>query len=300
MKHFLGQLHENLPLSRLTSWHVGGPAKRYVLPNDLEDLSLYLKYHHDLSDIVWLGLGSNLLIRDAGVASTVIHTLNRLNCLEWQSPHVYVQAGVPCAKFAKWCMRQGLSGAEFLAAIPGTMGGALRMNAGAYGSETWDLVQKVQLLNLQGDLIWLDAQEFSVGYRSVEGFGQCMFAGALFLLVQSTPQVISDHTKIMLQKRNASQPIGSFNCGSVFRNPQNAYAGRLIESCNLKGYRIGGAHVSEKHANFIINSGDSTAQDIEKLIEFIQDEVQAKTGYALYRECHILGDHQDSKVEVVR
>ena len=210
--------------------------------------------------------------------------LLRLNALEWQSADVYVQAGVPCAKFAKWCMREGLSGAEFLAGIPGTMGGALRMNAGAYGGETWGLVQKVQLLDRHGDLLWMNPQDFSVGYRSVEGFGECMFAGALLRLTPSTPEVIEDYTKKMLQKRNASQPIGSFNCGSVF----------------LKGYSIGGAEISQKHANFIINRGDATADDIERLIEFIQKKVLEKTGFALYRECHILGDRMECAQEAVR
>ena len=293
MKPLIGQLQEHVNLSRLTSWHVGGLAKRYFHPAHLEDLSNYLKYHHDGSSIVWLGLGSNVLIRDAGISSTVVHTLNRLNCLEWQSTLIYVQAGVPCAKFAKWCMREGLSGAEFLAGIPGTMGGALRMNAGAYGAETWNLVEKVQLLNLQGELIWMDAREFSVGYRSVEGFGECMFAGALLQLTPSTSESIADYTKKMLQKRNAAQPIGSFNCGSVFRNPEGDYAGRLIEASGLKGYEMGGAKVSEKHANFIINFADASAQDIEQLIVFVQQEVQAKTGVALYRECHLLGESQD-------
>jgi UDP-N-acetylmuramate dehydrogenase len=300
MKRFLGQIQENVLLSRLTSWHVGGRASRYVQPLDLEDLSHYLKYHHDSSAIVWLGLGSNLLIRDGGIPSTVIHTLNRLNALEWQSADVYVQAGVPCAKFAKWCMREGLSGAEFLAGIPGTMGGALRMNAGAYGGETWGLVQKVQLLDRHGDLLWMNPQDFSVGYRSVEGFGECMFAGALLRLTQSTPEAIEDYTKKMLQKRNASQPIGSFNCGSVFRNVEGDYAGRLIEASGLKGYSIGGAEISQKHANFIINRGDATADDIEQLIELIQKKVLEKTGFALYRECHILGDRMECAQEAVR
>jgi UDP-N-acetylmuramate dehydrogenase len=290
MSELLGQFKQDFILSRSTSWHVGGPAKRYYRPANLEDLSNYLKHYHDGSPIVWLGLGSNVLIRDAGIQSTVIHTLNKLNVLEWQGDQVYVQAGVPCAKFAKWCMREGLAGAEFLAGIPGTMGGALRMNAGAYGGETWDLVQKVQLLDPKGELIWLDAKAFAVGYRSVEGFGDCMFAGALFKLTSSTSEAILEYTKNMLQKRNAAQPIGSFNCGSVFRNPEGDYAGRLIAACGLQGYVIGDAEVSHKHANFIINRGNATAENIEQLIEHIQKEVSNKTGIVLYRECHLLGD----------
>lgn len=298
MSQLLGEFKEDFLLSRSTSWHVGGPAKRYYKPAHLQDLANYLKFHHDGSQIVWLGLGSNVLIRDAGIDATVIHTLNKLNVLEYQSDLVYVQAGVPCAKFAKWCMREGLAGAEFLAGIPGTMGGALRMNAGAYGGETWDLVEKVQLLTMQGELVWLDAKEFTVGYRSVEGFGDAMFAGALFKLTPSSSESIADYTKKMLQKRNAAQPIGSFNCGSVFRNPEGDYAGRLIAECGLKGYVIGDAEVSEKHANFIVNRGQASAEDIEQLIEYVQQQVKQKTGFELYRECHLLGDRVDAKQKV--
>jgi len=295
MSTLLGDFKENFILSRATSWHVGGPAQRYYKPAHLEDLANYLQNYHDGSQIIWLGLGSNVLIRDAGIQSTVIHTLNRLNILEWQADQVYVQAGVPCAKFAKWCMREGLAGAEFLAGIPGTMGGALRMNAGAYGGETWDLVTQVQLLDSNGQLIWLDAKDFKIGYRSVEGFGNCMFAGALFKLAKSDSEKIATYTKNMLQKRNAAQPIGSFNCGSVFRNPEGDYAGRLVAACGLKGYVIGDAQVSEKHANFIINRGQATAENIEQLIEHIQKIVADQTGIALYRECHLLGDRLELK-----
>lgn len=299
MSKLLGKLENNFSLSRSTSWHVGGPAKRYYKPAFLEDLANYFKYYHDGSPVVWLGLGSNVLIRDAGINATVIHTLNRLNHLNYQDSLVYVQAGVPCAKFAKWCMREGLSGAEFLAGIPGTMGGALRMNAGAYGGETWDLVERVQLLTLQGELLWLDADAFQIGYRSVAGFGDGMFAGALLKLTPSTSESIAEYTKNMLQKRNAAQPIGSFNCGSVFRNPEGDYAGRLIAECGLKGYVIGDAQVSEKHANFIVNRGQATAENIEQLIEYVQQQVLAHTGIELFRECHLLGERAqvEQKVE---
>jgi UDP-N-acetylmuramate dehydrogenase len=286
----LGDLKQAQSLARFTSWHVGGEAERYYKPHDLNDLANYLQNYHDGSAITWLGLGSNVLIRDGGITGTVIHTLNRLKELRMQDDLAYAQAGVPCAKFAKWCMRQGLAGAEFFAGIPGTMGGALRMNAGAYGGDTWSVLQKVQLLHQDGSLTWHDPAEFTVGYRSVTGMDDAMFAGACFKLSSSTSDVIADYTKNMLQKRNAAQPIGTFNCGSVFRNPEGDYAARLIEQCGLKGYCKEGACVSNKHANFIVNDGTANAYAIESLIKHVQTIVLEQAGVALIRECHLLGN----------
>lgn len=291
MTSLLGELKEDYSLARFTSWHVGGLAKRYYKPYHLADLCHYLQHHHDGGRISWLGLGSNLLIRDGGVDHTVVHTLNRLKVLEYCDGFVYAQAGVPCAKFAKWCMRQGLSGGEFFAGIPGTIGGALRMNAGAYGGDTWALVHRVQLLHENGDLTWHDPSEFTMGYRTVTGMNNALFAGALFKLIASQSELIETYTKNMLQKRNAAQPIGTFNCGSVFRNPDNDYAARLIEASGLKGYRIGGASVSKKHANFIINDQQASAYDIEQLISYIHKTILEKTAVDLVRECHILGKY---------
>ena len=285
----LGELKQGQSLARFTSWHVGGEAERYYKPHDLADLVNYLQNYHDGSAITWLGLGSNVLIRDGGIAGTVVHSLNRLKDLHMQDDLVYVQAGVPCAKFAKWCMRQDLAGAEFFAGIPGTMGGALRMNAGAYGGDTWSVLQKVQLLHQDGSLTWHNRAEFAIGYRSVTGMFDAMFVGACFKLKPSSSDAIADYTKNMLQKRNAAQPIGTFNCGSVFRNPEGDYAARLIEQSVLKGYNKDGACVSQKHANFIINDGSANAYALEWLIKYVQTIVLEQTGVTLIRECHLLG-----------
>lgn len=278
-------------LSKYTTWRVGGRAKRLYKPFDVKDLSAFLKSLPADEPLLWLGLGSNVLIRDGGFEGTVIVTqacLNNKQTLEQEV--VRVEAGVACAQMARYCARQGLAGAEFWAGIPGTMGGALKMNAGCYGHETWERVLSVETINRQGELILRKPDEFTINYRHVQGHSDEWFVGATFLLKPGEKNQSLNQIKSLLAKRNASQPTGEFNCGSVFRNPPNDFAARLIESCGLKGYTIGGASVSEKHANFIINHGQACAEDIESLIEFIAQTVRAKYNLVLKREVHIIGD----------
>jgi UDP-N-acetylmuramate dehydrogenase len=267
-----GNLQFNVSLRKLNSWRVGGPAARLYRPADVDDLSLFLTTMEPSEPLIWLGLGSNLLIRDGGINGTVIVLAGALDRLERIEPHhIRAGAGVPCAKVARFAARQGLTGAEFLAGIPGTMGGALAMNSGAFGGETWGRVVIAETIERNGTLHRRAVKEFKVSYRSVEPPGDEGFVGALLELEPCPKEVALEKIRTLLSRRNSTQPVGMRSCGSVFRNPSNDYAARLIERSGLKGHCIGGACVSEKHANFIINTGNASAGDIEALIHLITE-----------------------------
>jgi UDP-N-acetylmuramate dehydrogenase len=286
-----GTLLTNEPLAKYTSWRVGGPAQRLYIPEDKDDLIDFIASLPEGEPIVWIGLGSNLLVRDGGIRGTVINTKSRLKDMRLiDSERVYVEAGVPCAHVARFCSDLGLTGAEFLAGIPGTMGGALKMNAGAFGGETWAVVDQVEMLNSQGDVIKRGKHEFDVAYRSVKGLADEWFLSAQLKLQKGNSETSQQHIKALLEKRNASQPTNKPTCGSVFKNPPGDFAARLIEASGLKGFTVGGAMVSEKHANFIENRGNATAVDIETLIEHIQNQVQNKFGIALQTEVCKVGE----------
>ena len=285
-----GSLRFGESMAGHTSWRVGGPADQFYVPADAEDLSLFLSRLAVDESITWLGLGSNLLVRDGGIRGTVIGLNGVLNEMEQtSSTTIEVGAGVACAKVARFTARQALSGAEFLAGIPGTMGGALAMNAGAFGGETWELVKKVEMINRCGERIFRLRDEFNVGYRSVSLGGQ-WFISTELELQRGDAEQSQEKIKELLAKRSASQPTGEFSCGSVFRNPEGDYAGRLIEASGLKGAVIGKARVSDKHANFIINESGASAADIEELILHIQEVVQTKQGIRLETEVRIVGE----------
>lgn len=285
-----GILKQNEPMSLHTSWHAGGAARHYFEPADLEDLSCYLAALPAAEPVLWVGLGSNLLVRDGGFPGTVIAVNRMLNKLEiGPSGLVRVDAGVPCAKVAKMTTRAGWSGAEFLAGIPGTMGGALAMNAGAHNGETWDIVTSVTTLNRSGAMTDRLRSDFRIGYRSVGMPADEWFISAGLQLQRDPEHQGEQRIRALLERRAATQPVGQPSCGSVFRNPPGDYAARLIDACGLKGVRRGDACVSEKHANFIINQGDATATDIEQLIQLIQETVQRKFAVALVPEVKIVG-----------
>ncbi|MCK5889523.1 MAG: UDP-N-acetylmuramate dehydrogenase [Methylococcales bacterium] len=280
-----GTLLKNEPLIKYTSWRVGGPAQQLYLPKNKQDLITFLKSLPDDEKIYWIGLGSNLLIRDGGIKGTVISTKGRLKEIQRiDSTHVYVEAGAHCARVARFCADQQLTGAEFLAGIPGTMGGALKMNAGAFGGETWDIVDHVETTNRYGDTYRRDAKEFEVAYRSVKGLKDEWFLSAHLTLKEGDTQESQKKIKQLLEQRALTQPIHKPTCGSVFKNPPGAYAAKLIEACDLKGYILGDACVSNKHANFIENMGKATATDIENLIRYIQQQVKKQHGIDLQTE----------------
>ena len=291
MAELKGQLLLNEPLAKYTSWRVGGAADKLYLPLNKQDLCEFVKTLPAGEPVFWMGLGSNLLIRDGGIRGTVINTKARLKVMKLiDKATVYVEAGVPCAHVARFCAEKGLEGAEFLAGIPGTMGGALKMNAGAFGSETWSLVASIETLNAQGGVSTRHASDYTISYRSVKGHDKEWFLSAILKLVPGDAADSLQKIKSLLDQRAKTQPTNQPSCGSVFKNPEGDFAARLIEATKLKGYRIGGACVSEKHANFIVNTGTATAKDIENLIKYVQRKVQYLHGVALQTEVCVIGE----------
>ena len=291
MAQYNGILSHNQSLASYTSWRVGGCAERFYQPENKADLIAFICSLPENETIFLMGLGSNLLVRDGGIAGTVINTKNRLKVMQRiDNETVYIEAGVPCALVAKFCAEQGLVGAEFLAGIPGTMGGALKMNAGAFGGETWDIVTQVEVLTRRGESVTRKRDEFKVSYRHVQcNENEWFLATHLHLQIGDT-QVSQQRIKALLAKRAHTQPTNQPSCGSVFKNPQGDFAARLIEATGLKGYRIGGAQVSEKHANFIINTGNASAADIELLMGYVQKQVMLKQGVNLQTEVCMVGE----------
>jgi UDP-N-acetylmuramate dehydrogenase len=312
-----GQLRFDEPMHRHTTWRTGGCAQRAYFPLDLQDLARFLRSLPAAEPVQFVGLGSNLLVRDGGVRGTVVFTHGALKQVDLSeqgnaAPLVYAQAGVAAPKVARFAATHGLRGAEFLAGIPGTVGGALAMNAGCYGSETWDVVHMVLTLTRGGEIRRRAPAEFEVSYRHVAlkggGTGQDeplaphasrlaphaeeFFAAAWFRFAPGDGEESRRVIKELLQRRIVSQPLGEPNAGSVFRNPPGDYAARLIESCGLKGFAIGGAIVSRKHSNFIVNTGTATSADIEALIEHVQKTVKERCGVLLEREVRIIGERQ--------
>jgi UDP-N-acetylmuramate dehydrogenase len=286
-----GRLLKYEKLAKYTSWRVGGPADRMYIPEDRQDLIEFIKALPESEPLFWMGLGSNLLVRDGGIRGTVINTKGRLKEMSLTDDGlIYVEAGVPCAHVARFCGECGLTGAEFLAGIPGTMGGALKMNAGAFGGETWPIVNSVEMLDAAGNVTRRKPEEFTVSYRSVKGFDNEWFISCVLALEPGDTVASQQKIKGLLEKRGATQPTNQPSCGSVFKNPEGDYAARLIEQTGLKGYAIGGACVSEKHANFIVNTGNATAADIEALIKYVQDKVKQQQGVALQTEVCMVGE----------
>jgi UDP-N-acetylmuramate dehydrogenase len=285
-----GVVQQNISLSQYTSWRVGGPAQKLYLPLNINDLSAFLPTIAPNEPIFFMGLGSNLLVRDGGIPGATIVTQGGLNQIALLEDNlVKVEAGAACAQMARFCARNNLS-AEFLAGIPGTIGGALLMNAGCYGSETWEYIEKVETVDRQGKHHIRSANEYQVSYRAIKPpLPDEWFAAGYFRLPYSRKENALEKIRQLLDRRAETQPTSEPNCGSVFRNPPNDHAGRLIEACGLKGFTIGGAAVSEKHANFITNLGNATAHDIEKLIYHVKLSVKEALGVELVQEVHVVG-----------
>ncbi|MBW8077323.1 MAG: UDP-N-acetylmuramate dehydrogenase [Gallionella sp.] len=314
-----GELRHRVAMSKHTSWRAGGVAERTYQPADLADLQTFLRGLPADEPLYVVGLGSNLLVRDGGLRGTVVLLHGALKALRMMDANtLHVEAGVPGAKLARFAAAHHLSGAAFFAGIPGTLGGMLAMNAGCYGSETWQHVTDVQVLTRGGELLERGVGEYEIGYREVRKAGcrtrdsgyspthraefsaeSCilnpesleeLFVSATLHFANGDGEIERKAIKELLGKRIASQPLNLPNAGSVFRNPVGDHAARLIESCGLKGKRIGGAQVSQKHANFIVNAGDATAADIEDLIVEVRATVAAQTGVVLHPEVRIIGE----------
>jgi UDP-N-acetylmuramate dehydrogenase len=287
---FSSRVLRDVPMSKHTSWHAGGPADLFFTPRDAMDLSSFIRQLPAEVPLLWIGLGSNLLVRDGGVRGAVVSTHGSLNALERISTtRIYAEAGVPCARIARQCVKWGLGPAEFFAGIPGTLGGALAMNAGAWGGETWRHVVEVEVLDRRGARRARPPADYEIAYRRVQGPADEWFLAAR-MEFERKPGQSDAAIRELLDKRRQTQPIGEWSCGSVFTNPPGDHAARLIERAGLKGFRIGDASVSAKHANFIINHGAARAADIEALIVHVQRTVAELHHLELNPEVRIVGD----------
>ena len=320
----LGELKFDVALSRYTTWRIGGKAECFYQPASIEDLQNLLslidqQYAEKSAEksaekkaIYWLGLGSNLLIRDGGLKGIVICSNGVLNSFSSKCSDltneclVSAEAGLSSAVFSRKAANEAMNGAEFLSGIPGTIGGALAMNAGAFGREIWTFVKSVTMVNRQGDMILRMKDDFNIQYRHVElnkntnsTLADEWFVQADFLFKKDSAglQKSKQEIKQLLAKRAATQPTTQANAGSVFKNPKNDFAARLIESCGLKGLSINGAQISEKHANFIINKHQARSCDVEALIKKIQDTVFQQCEIKLETEVRIIGQHINKNAE---
>lgn len=280
------------------SWHAGGMASAAYWPADCDDLREFVRRQPADAALLLVGNGSNLLVRDGGFDGTVIFTagLQKLQ-IELAPPahgyrQVYAEAGVAATQLAKFAAANGLTGLEFLAGIPGTVGGCVAQNAGCFGSESWDCIDRVNMLNRRGELIQRSHAEFEVGYRRVEPLIEVgeWFAGAWFDLREADGSAAMRTVHEFIAKRRDSQPLDMPNAGRAFRNPQDNFAARLIQLAGMAGARLGGARVSERHPNFVINGGDASASDIERLIDLVAERVQEKFGVRLQCDVRIVGN----------
>jgi UDP-N-acetylenolpyruvoylglucosamine reductase len=292
-----GEMRLQVDMGKHTSWRTGGMAERMYQPADLDDLLVYLRGLPSDEPLYAVGLGSNLLVRDGGLRGTVLLLHGTLSALHLElDGSIYAEAGVPGAKLARFGALHNMQGAEFFAGIPGTLGGMLAMNAGCYGSETWEKVLRVQTVNRHGEVNIRTAAEYEIGYRHValrpSSFpaSEEWFVAAWLQFSRGEGESARQAIKALLSTRIAAQPLNFPNAGSVFRNPEGGHAARLIEACGLKGKRIGGAQVSEKHANFIVNTGTASAEDIENLIDEVRRTVEQQTGICLHPEVRIVGE----------
>jgi UDP-N-acetylmuramate dehydrogenase len=273
----------NEPMSKHCSLRSGGETSEFFQPLDTLELSKFLQ--NNSKPILMVGLGSNLLVRDKGFDGVTIHTKN-LKELNISDNFIESGAGTSLAKLSRFALANFKYGAEFLSAIPGSVGGALAMNAGAFGSEIWQYVVSVKTMSHSGEMKDRKPSEFEIAYRStIHKNSNEFFVSAVF---NFNLKEQNDDVSELLKKRNSTQPIGLPSCGSVFKNPKNHFAAKLIESSGLKGYCIGGACVSEKHANYIINQDNATAQDIENLIAHIQDVIKQQFDIELETEIIII------------
>ncbi len=284
------QLLRNHRLREYTTWKIGGVAEYFYHPSSLNDL-INLLSHWGESEITLLGGGSNILIRDGGIRGLVIHLINGINSIAMEDNIIIAEAGAGLRQLVAQCINHGMVDAAFMVGIPGSLGGALKMNAGAYGDCIWNHIKVVTTINHRGEIKTRAACEFTSGYRKIQGLEKNeWFIAAVLEFSPGNRNVARSLAQKNMQKRRLSQPQNLPSCGSVFRNPEGDYAARLIEISGLKGKTLGGARVSEKHANFIANFDHATSQDVENLMEEIIERVNKITGIVLVPEVHIIGE----------
>ena len=285
------QIRLDEPMSRRTTFRVGGPADVFFLPESAEQLVKALDAARDAHvPAVVIGNGSNLLVRDKGIRGLVIALGEGFSGINVDGEVIEAQAGASLAKLASAAQAAGLSGLEFASGIPGTLGGGCAMNAGAYGGQLCDVLIDARVL-LDGELRTLTRDDMQMGYRtSLPLRAGGIVVSARFALTPDDPGAILERMKALNARRRDKQPLNLPSAGSTFKRPEGHFAGALIEGAGLKGRRVGGAQVSEKHAGFIVNAGGATAADILALIEIVQDAVQARSGVRLEMEVRVLGE----------
>ncbi len=304
-----GSLREDESMAKHVSWRAGGRAARAYVPKDLADLQVFLPMLPPQEPVCFVGLGSNLLVRDGGYPGTVVLMHDTQGAIRLEGDRegdiVFAAAGVAAPKVARFAATKGLEGAEFLAGVPGTVGGALAMNAGCYGGETWAFVVRADTISRSGRVRARKPADYEIGYRHCVLKGTAgttlpprslsvpeeeWFTAAWFRFPRGDGEKARARIRELLARRIATQPLNLPNAGSVFRNPPGEHAARLVEACGLKGHAIGNARISEKHANFIVNpDGTAHAADIETLIEHARRAVRNRFGIDLVPEVRIIG-----------
>ena len=279
------------PMKKHTTFRVGGPADVLVQPDEtalVAILALGRQYHVSYS---FIGNGSNLLVGDKGIRGVVIEMTDPMGNIEVDGTQITAQAGAMLSKIANTAASNGLGGMEFAAGIPGSVGGAVVMNAGAYGGEMKDIIEKVYVLDENGAQLELDRDALDLGYRhSCIPEKKYIVTKVVLELVPRNEAEIRSEMKELNEKRAEKQPLQYPSAGSTFKRPEGYFAGKLIMDAGLRGYQVGGAQVSEKHCGFVINKGDATAADICQLMRDVSDKVQAQFGVVLEPEVKMIGE----------
>lgn len=295
---FRGSISINEPLAQYTSMKVGGPADYFLEPADRDDLIAVVRYlHHQDVPMMVIGRGSNLLVSDEGFRGVVISLEAALSDVRIEGDFVIAESGARMTKLVDFCIQKGFAGMEWAAGIPGTVGGGIVMNAGAHGEQMSDHLVDVQIIRTD-DAVVVPKSEASFAYRS-SGFRNDVVLSARFLFPRGEREALVRHRSELMRKRNETQPLNLPNAGSMFKNPQGTYAARLIEQAGLKGKRVGGAQISDKHANFIVNLADAKASDVLTLLDLTRRTVYQNTGILLELEVKLVGFPQDVFVKAV-
>jgi len=284
-----GVWREHEPMASHTTLAVGGPARWFFRPADRAALILAMQVCPADVVILPLGRGSNMLVPDTGFDGFVID-LSELNKVRFDACNVSVEAGVRMSGFARQCANQGLTGCEFMATVPGDIGGGVAMNAGCFSQQVSDSLCAISVVLRDGSIIDMDKSNLNMAYRHTELPTGSLVLSATFTLQTDSPEEIRERMRSMRSRRSSTQPLTQPNCGSVFKNPDGDHAARLIEAAGMKGFQIGGARISEQHANFIVNEGEASSADIVALIQRAQAAVKQNSGIELEPEVRMVGE----------
>ncbi len=280
------------PMSRHTTFRIGGPADYFVTPSGAEEIRAVTELCRNRKVPYYItGNGSNLLVGDGGYRGVVIQVFKRMNEIRIEGERIYVQAGALLSKTAAAACEASLAGMEFASGIPGTIGGALRMNAGAYGGEMKEIVERAEVLTAEGETLTLSVEELGMGYRtSVIAKNDYVALAAVLKLHKGSREEIRGRMEELKRKRVEKQPLEYGSAGSTFKRPEGYFAGKLIEDAGLRGYRVGDAQVSEKHCGFVINRGSATAAEVTKLMNDVMERVRENSGVQLEPEVKRIGE----------